>query len=455
MRIEFYGATKEVTGSKFIIEGDGVRVLFECGLFQGRRKEAEEKNRNLPFDIKSLDYMILSHAHIDHSGNIPNLVKNGFKKDIFTTPATIDLLEYMLKDSAHIQERDAEYVNKKHKKRGEPPVEPLYTVEDAEKALGFFTPVEYRQPVKRGFSFYFLDAGHILGSSMVMIEIEGKKLLFTGDLGRTNLPIIRDPEIPGKVDILITESTYGNRLHRNIENAEKDLTDVINRAVKRRGKVIIPSFAVERAQEVVYSINKLIEKDAIPEIPIYVDSPLAVNITDVFLRHPECFDEEAYKLLRENHNIFGFGRIKYITDVEESKALNHMDGPMIIISASGMCEHGRILHHLKNNIEDERNIILIVGFQAKHTLGRKLVDGERIVKIFGQPYERRAEVVVLHEFSAHADRNDLIEFVKKVQPERAFLVHGEEDQIYPFGEAISEMGIEVDIPDAGEVYQIP
>ncbi len=454
MKIEFYGATKEVTGSKFLLSSNGTKILVECGLFQGKRKEAERKNREFLFGIGDIDYMLLSHAHIDHSGNIPTLVKNGFSQDIYTTPATIDLLKYLLLDSAYIHERDAEYVNKKNLKKGEDPIDPLYTVEDAKQSLELLKPKVYESRQERGINFEFLDAGHILGSSEILMETDGKRILFTGDLGRSNLPIIKDPKIPGKVDILIIESTYGNRLHRDIENAKSDLEGILKKAISRKGKVIIPSFALERAQEIIYAINSLIIDEKIPEIPIYVDSPLTVEITNVFMKHPEYFDKEAYRMLQENH-IFNYGQINYIKDVEQSKALNSKEGPMIIISASGMCEHGRILHHLKNNIEDERNIILIVGYQAKNTLGRKLVEKQETVNIFGKPYERKSEVVVLNEFSAHADRKDLIYFVEKVSPERIFLVHGEEDQMEPLGLTLQEMGYNVDMPEVpGTLYEI-
>ena len=454
MKIEFFGATKEVTGSKFLLSSNGTKILVECGLFQGRRKESEKKNRDFLFDIKNIDYMLLSHAHIDHSGNIPNLVKNGFSRDIYTTPATIDLLKYLLLDSAYIHERDAEYINKKIIKRGETPIEPLYTTDDAKQSLNLFKPKIYENKHQRGINFEFLDAGHILGSSEILMEVEDKRILFTGDLGRSNLPIIRDPKIPEKVDILIMESTYGDRLHRNIENAKSDLEEILKRALNRKGKVIIPSFALERAQEIIYAINSLIINGKIPEIPIYVDSPLTVELTGVFMKHPEYFDKEAYIMLQENH-IFNYGKINYITDVEDSKALNRKEEPMIIISASGMCEHGRILHHLKNNIEDERNIILIVGYQAKNTLGRKLVEKHEEVNIFGQPYQRKAEVVALNEFSAHADRNDLLSFAEKLSPEQIFLVHGEEEQMEPLGKTLKEMGYKVDMPEVpGTEYEI-
>ena len=292
------------------------------------------------------------------------------------------------------------------------------------------------------------------GNAEVLIEADGKRILFTGDLGRNNLPIIRDPEVPEKVDILIMESTYGDRLHGDIELAQKVLEGIIRKAIKRKGKIIIPSFALERAQEIIYAINLLIIDGRIPDIPIYVDSPLTVNVTEVFINHPEYFDEEAYKLLREDH-VFHYGNINYIKDVEQSKALNDKEEPMIIISASGMCEHGRILHHLKNNIENDRNTVLIVGFQAKNTLGRRLVEGEDEVNIFGESYKRRADVKVLNEFSAHADRNDLIEFAKKVEPERVFLVHGEEEQIESLEDALEDLGYQVDVPEEiGTVYEI-
>ncbi len=454
MKLKFYGATKEVTGSKFILNANNVSVLVECGLFQGRRKESEKKNREFLFDPKELDFMLLSHAHIDHSGNIPNLIKQGFSSDIYTTSATSDLLKYMLLDSAYIHERDVEYVNKKIRKNQEELIEPIYTTQDAQESLKHLKPLHYDIEIKRDINFKFLDAGHILGSAEILIEADGKKILFTGDLGRNNLPIIRDPVVPEKVDILISESTYGNRLHRDIEEARKNLEEIIKRAIKRNSKIIIPSFAVERAQEIIYEINSLIIQNRVPDIPLYVDSPLTVDVTGVFVKHPEYFDEEAYRLLLEDH-VFNYGEINYLKDVEKSKSLNHKEGPMVIISASGMCEHGRILHHLKNNIEDEKNIILIVGYQAKNTLGRKLVEKQESVNIFGKPYKRKAEVVVLNEFSAHADRNDLIDFAKKVDPARIFLVHGENDQIEPLGEKFKELGYRVDIPEApGATYEI-
>ena len=455
MKIEFQGAARTVTGSKHIIHTNGKKLLLDCGMFQGRRKEAEEKNRNFPFNPEEIDFMILSHAHIDHSGNIPNLVKYGYNGRIYTTSATVDLLKEMLLDSGHIQERDVEYVNKKHRKKGLPEIEPLYTVKDAEASLDSLEPIDYHKEMDMGdFRFTLFDAGHILGSAQVLMEIEGKKILFTGDLGRKELPIIRDPEYIGHVDILIMESTYGNRVHRDIENARKDFQDIVNKVAERKGKIIVPAFSVGRTQEVVYTLDILYRENKIPHIPIYVDSPLSVNATEVFEKHPECFDKEALDEFRKDGNKFGFGEIKYIRDTEESIKLNSIKGPVIIISASGMCEHGRILHHLKNSIEDPRNAVLIVGYQAENTLGRRLVEKEKRVRIFGEEYERRAEVFVLNEFSAHADRNDLIAKVKETTPKEIFLVHGEPSQMDPLAEEIRRIGYNVHTPEPGEIFNI-
>ncbi len=442
MKVTFYGATRTVTGSCFVVETKGKRILFECGLFQGKRKIARERNKEFLFDPKSIDIMILSHAHIDHSGNIPTLIKKGYEGNILTTAATEDLLKSMLPDSAHIQEKDAEYVNKKHLKKGLDPVEPLYTMEDAKRALPHFKGVSYRKRMELFPNVYvtFYDAGHILGSAQILLETEGKRFLFTGDLGRSRLPIIKDPEKIDDVDILVTESTYGNRLHRSIDDSMKDLEEVVLRTYKRGGKIIIPSFAVGRAQEIVYDLHKLFDQGKLPPISIYVDSPLTVNVTEVFKNHPECFDEEALDMLMHNEDPFGFDRLKYVKDVEQSKMLNYLDEPAIIISASGMAEAGRILHHLKNNIEDPKNTVLIVGYQAEHTLGRRLVERRPTVKIFGEEHELNAEVVVLNEYSAHADRNDLLRKIEETKPESIAFVHGEESQMDALFDTVKSLG---------------
>jgi len=461
--IHFLGAVRTVTGSMLVVEADGRRVLVDCGLFQGRRQEAEERNRTLPFDPRSLDAMILTHAHIDHSGNIPTLVKSGFEGNIFCTAATRDLCSVMLRDSAHVQQKDAEFVNKKHARKGLPPVQPLYSVEDATRAMAQFVAVGYERRffVTKGVTARFRQAGHILGSASVELEVHTPtrtvRIGFTGDLGRKDAPILRDPVPVENVDILVCESTYGARLHDPYDKAADQLAEVVNRTVARRGKIIVPAFSVGRTQELIYFLHILMEGGRIPEIPIYVDSPLSVNVTEVFRMHPECYDRETLEFLDRHEDPFGFRRLRYIRDVEESKALNVTREPCMIISASGMCEAGRILHHLANNIENERNTILIVGYMAQNTLGRKLVERWQEVKIFGEPYRLKAEVVVLNAFSAHADRDELTAYLEALapRPERVFLVHGEEDQTLGLVEHLQHRGFEnVEAPHQGEVMEL-
>lgn len=465
MKIKFCGAAKEVTGSKHLLEIGDKKILLDCGLFQGRRKEAEEKNKHFLFNPEEIDAVILSHAHIDHSGLLPLLVKQGFKGNIFSTFATRDLCNYMLMDSAYIQEKDVEYFNKKQEKKGEAPIEALYNSEDALKALSQFSAVSYERafPVVDGVVCSFYDAGHVLGSALVHLIIHDKendkhiKIGFTGDLGRKNLPILRDPQILPDVDYLLIESTYGDRFHESILDAGKKLGEIVNKTIKRGGKIIIPSFALERTQEVVYHLNVLWQNKQIPDIPVFVDSPLAANVTEVFAGHPECFDAEVFKEFVSNRkNPFGFGRLQYTHSVEESKALNELNGPAIIISASGMCENGRILHHLKNNIEDPRNTVMIVGYMAKDTLGRKILEKQQVVNIFGEPYHLRAEVVEMDAFSAHADRSDLLDYISKVKVSKEIiLVHGEEEQAGKFKEYLNESGYnDVAQPGLGDEIEI-
>ncbi len=462
MKILFAGAAGEVTGSKHLISFNDKKILLDCGMFQGHREEADEKNMNLKFDPKEVDSVILSHAHIDHSGDLPVLVKQGYVGPIYSTHATRDLCNHMLMDSAYIQEREVEWMKKK-KKKNIP--EPLYTMIDAEKALKCFHGVNYEQSfvVEDGVVASFYDAGHILGSSLVHLILYDKKskkhlrVAFTGDLGRRGLPILRDPHMIPETDILITECTYGNRLHAALQTVEQDLAKIVNLVCERGGKLIIPSFAMERAQEVIYHLNILTRKNKIPEIPIYVDSPLAGNVTEVFRGHPECFDKETYEeFIEKGDNPFGFGKLRYTRSVEESKSLNEKKGPMVIISASGMCEHGRILHHLKNNLEDNRNAVLIVGYQAEHTLGRRLVNGEKQVSIFGDPYDVKADVFVMDAFSAHADRSDLLEYISRIKGlKKIFLVHGEQKQLESFSGALKDNGFnDVHIPHYGEEVKI-
>jgi len=467
MRIEFLGAARTVTGSRHLIHVNGKKILLDCGLFQGHRREAYERNKNLPFKPSEIDAVILSHAHMDHSGNLPTLHAQGFNNNIYCTAATRDLCSIMLRDSAHIQERDIEYLRKK-KKSGEM-LEPLYTIEDAEKVMRHFVGLGYRRwfGVADGVRAVLYDAGHILGSAIVLLEIEERgrriRLAFTGDLGHRNMPIIRDPEVVENIDILITESTYGNRLHEPVEHLEERFADVVNRTISRGGKIIIPAFSVGRTQHIVYILHKLCDEGRVAAVPVFVDSPLSVNATEIFKMHPECYDAEARRMLEESGSYgifggcFGFGRIHYIQSVEESKALNDRDEPCIIISASGMCESGRILHHLKNNIEDERNTIMIVGFMAEHTLGKRLVDKEPKVKIFGEKYELRAEVAVFNALSAHADRKELLEYFGRVDGhiQHAFVVHGDEDQALALAEAMREFNIDkIAVPKLGDCFEI-
>lgn len=464
MKLKFIGAAREVTGSKHLIEVNGKKVLLDCGLFQGRRKEAEEKNRHFPFNPAEIDAVILSHAHMDHSGLLPLLVKEGFKGPIYTTFATRDLCNHMLQDSAFIQAREAEYINKKKLKKGEAPIEPLYTLEDVMATMELFYGVGYGKCyyVVDGVKACFFDAGHILGSASIHLQIHDRDqeqrytLGFTGDLGRKNLPILRDPQLMPPCEFIISESTYGNRFHKSILNVGDIVAEHITKVCARGGKIIIPAFSLERTQEIVYHLNKLWQQKRIPNFPIYVDSPLSGNVTEVFAAHPECFDKETNQEFIDNRlNPFGFGCLRYVRDVQESKSLNTQKGPMIIISASGMCEHGRVLHHLKNNIEDPRNMVMIVGYQAQNTLGRKLINQMEVVNIFGQPYRSKAEVVVVDAFSGHADRSDLLDYLGQVKGlKKTFLVHGEENQGLIFSEILRESGFqEVYVPQPLQEFE--
>jgi metallo-beta-lactamase family protein len=463
MRILFAGAARTVTGSRHLLEFDGTRLLLDCGLYQGRRQESNERNRNLPFDPRKVDAMILSHAHIDHAGNIPTLVKQGFRGSIFSTPATRDLCSVMLRDAAHIQEADAEFLNRKHRDQTQEPIIPLYTEEDALNALSHFRTMGYHRPatVLPGVNCTFLDAGHVLGSAIVQLDIDRApdrlRLVFSGDLGRQSMAILRDPEIPERPDVLLVESTYGDRLHSPMAGMEEQLTQVVNRVVQRKGKILVPSFSLERTQEFVYALHRLTVAGAIPPIPIYVDSPLSVRITEVFKLHPECFDEETRAFMRQNGDPFGFENLHYVSTAEDSKALNGMEGPMMIIAASGMCEAGRILHHLRNAVEDARNMVLIIGYQAEHTLGRRIAERQSEVKIFGVERPLEAEVVVMDSFSAHADRDDLLDFVTRCRAnlKKTFVIHGEESQSLALAKRLTELGMpEVQVPMLGEFARI-
>ncbi len=453
MQVEFVGAVGgEVTGSRHIVHTEKARVLLDCGLFQGRRSETIERNRELGFRAKDIDVMVLSHAHIDHSGALPRLYRQGYRGPIYCTPATRDLCAAMLEDSAEIQAQDAAYINKKIERNGAhmEPVEPLYDQKDVVGTLGLIVSVPYRRPVEiaDGIAATFYDAGHVLGSAMVALDVdvvgERRRIVFSGDLGRRNMPILRDPDVPPGASCLLMESTYGDRTHDPIERMEDELLDVIERTVARGGKVIVPSFALERAQELIYALKQLQEQGRLPSVPVYVDSPLTVKLTDVFRAHPECFDQQASDIVSTGDSPFDFEGLRYVSSVEDSKAIDRSDDPAVIISASGMCEFGRVVHHLVAAIENRKNTVLIVGFQAQHTLGRRLVERRTRVRIFGVERERHAEVAILNGFSAHAGQDDLLEFAEAVRgagPLRQIaLVHGEDEPRQTLKALLDERG---------------
>lgn len=469
MSISIYslGAAQEVTGSKHVIEVDGKAVLIDCGAFQGRRAEADRKNRQFEVPADKLEAVVLTHAHFDHSGLLPMLGLNGFKGNIYATPATRDLANIIMMDSARIQARDAEYLGKQAARKGEAFYwKPLYTETDAINTVNQIVTVSYNRPtwITSYMQLEFYDAGHILGSAMAVLTIKednGKitKVAYTGDLGRKGKAIIRDPALLPPVDFMILESTYGNRLHESTDDALEMLANVANDAYKMNGKIIIPAFAIERTQELVYYFHTLVDKKVIPEIPIYVDSPMAVNATSIFQIHPECYDIETHEAFIKHHqNPFGFNSLRFISSVEESKSLNKMKGPMIIISADGMCEAGRITHHLANNIDDSTNQILLVGFMAEHTLGRRLQNRELEVKIMGEWHNVRANITQINAFSAHADYQEAIDWLKSMDTsglKRIFMVHGEPDVQSVFVEHLDKNGYsDVQIVKYGESYTL-
>ena len=453
MEIQFVGAAQTVTGSMHLLRTPGGTILLDCGLSQGKRRESYERNKRLPLPIDEIRAVLLSHAHIDHSGAIPLLVKNGYRGPIYATPATRDLASIMLRDAANIQESDARFMNRQAEKQGldQEPVVPLYDEQDVLEAIGLFhsLPYGFKNQLLPGVGLTFLDAGHVLGSALSLLDVEegghSKRLVFTGDLGRNNMPILRDPELPTGAQVLIMESTYGDRLHDDIGQMEGALCEVLKRTLARKGKVIIPSFALERAQEVIYSLKRLRADGRLPPVPVYVDSPLTVQLTDVFRLHPECYDPETRKMLAGRSSPFEFEGLHYVESVEDSKAVTAKEEPAIVIAASGMCEAGRVLHHLRATIGDKRNTVLIVGFQAPDTLGRRLVEGRPKVKIFGMEHELRAEVVVLNGFSAHADQKDLLGFAKACSErgalERIALVHGEPQPQKVLADALVGLGL--------------
>jgi metallo-beta-lactamase family protein len=452
MELEFYGAAREVTGSCHILRVGGRTVLLDCGMFQGKRADSDAKNRTLPVPIGEIDAVVLSHAHIDHSGRLPFLVSQGYEKKIWATPATRDLCAIMLADSAHIQEQDARF----YSKRSRQSVEPLYSMRDATRVQELTTAVPYATPfdVVPGVRATYVDAGHILGSASVILDCtengRTRRLIFSADVGRYGLPIIRDPQPPEGGEIVLLESTYGNRDHPPVADMRGALAKVVTETAARGGRVLIPAFAVGRTQEIIYDLHILARDKQIPAIPIYVDSPLAIDTTSVFELHPELFDQTE-EFIRQANELFRFDLVHYTRDVSESKALNAANGPMIIIAASGMAEAGRIVHHLANGVSDPRNTVLIVGFQAEHTLGRRIVERQPILKLLGEQQPLRADVVILNGYSAHADRTELARWLGDVRAksprlEKVYLVHGEPDAQAALGDQLGAAGYVVEAP---------
>ncbi len=459
--IRFLGAARTTTGSLHRLRLPGGDLLLECGMYQGHRAEAESWNRNLPVEPARIQAVVLSHAHIDHSGALPNLVRMGFSRSIWCTEATRDLLPVMLLDAARIQESDVERLNRRSPKQA--PREPLYTVADAEKTLRLLKGVPYGRDFEPmpGVVGRFVDAGHIIGSAAVHLTLRANghetKLGFTGDLGRRDVPILRDPEPLGEVDWYLSESTYGDRDHDDVADVAAKQKAVELRAHARGGQVNIPAFAVGRTQVILYMLAKLRRDRLIPQMPVYVDSPMAVAATKVFARHGEVFDEEARAMVLCCRPLDESSDVSFVSDPQESRALNGLEGSAIIISASGMCEAGRILHHLRHHGTDRRNIILFVGFQAEHTLGRRIVEGERDVKIYGEKVHLAAEVESIEGLSAHADRRGLLDYAKRLvrPPKRTFLVHGEEEKIAALGSYLRQGGLsDVVGPRPGEWFRL-
>lgn len=465
MRIIFDGAAQTVTGSQHLLNINGHRLLLDCGFFQGKRQESYTRNSSFPFDPRSVDAIILSHAHIDHSGNLPNVIKQGYNGPIYTTSATAHLANIMLMDSGHIQEDDAAFVSKRNARKGEPPVAPIYTQEQAALVAQYLNPVNYEQSFEPipGVQARLHDAGHILGSAAVELNIEENgrsiRFWFSGDIGRRKLPLIRDPILPERADYMIMECTYGDKPHSDPIQAYDELCQVAGRTIQRSGKVIIPAFAVGRTQEIVYALHQMFEDKRLPSVPVYVDSPLAVNATDIFKMHPECFDQETQAFIKadKHHTALGFERLTYTRSVEESKALNHRKDPMIIIAASGMAESGRILHHLRNNIGNPKNTILIVSWQAPNTLGRRLADREKRVRIFGEEFEVKAEVATIGGLSAHAGQDFLVEYGLRVKgsARKIFLVHGEQTPAEMLSQKLVDAGMDRPLyPMRGDSFEI-
>jgi len=459
VRLSFHGAARSVTGSLHALEVGGAVVFLECGLFQGRRAEAANRNREFPFPPKEVAAVLLSHAHIDHSGNLPGLVRAGFRGTIHATTPTVDLAEVMLRDSGRIQESDAEFLRRKRKEK----VEPLYTSEDVEETLPKFAGRRYGEwfDVAGGVRARFHDAGHILGSAFVEIEASengsSRRIVFTGDFGREGMPILRDPVPLPPADVVITESTYGNRDHPPLPDMERDLAEALNACARGCGRVVIPAFSVGRTQNLIYTLHRLYRDGLVPNLPIVVDSPMSTRATRVVAAHPEVFDEEARAVLAEEGSPFFFRGVRYVESVEDSKRLNDEKGPLVIVSASGMCEFGRILHHLKRALPDPASLVLIVGYQAENTLGRRLVEGAKTAKIFGDEIDVRARVLSMDGWSAHADRAGLLAGLAPLAKgaRSAFVVHGESDAADALAGSLRDAGYRrVEVPARGASFAI-
>ena len=469
LNLRFLGAAQSTTGSMHVAEYYGKTILLDCGLIQGKRKESFEQNRNLPIDVHKIDAIVLSHAHIDHSGRIPALIRQGYTGPIYSTSATKNLCEVMLRDSAFLQEKDVEFVNKRRAKQGKHLFELLYDQDNVDKTMRLFRTIEYGETceIAPDLKLTFYDAGHILGSCTCTLDYlrggKPRRLLFTGDLGQKNTPFLRDPAIVENVNVLITESTYGDRSHPVRENIAGRIKDYITQIIQKKSKLIIPAFSVGRTQQLLYIINELVEKKAIPVIPIYVDSPLSKKATEIHAAHTECFNDATLEIIAQGEDPFKFSGLKFISSVEESMALNDKPGPMVIISASGMCEGGRVLHHLRNNIADKNNIILITGFQAEDTLGRKIIntsmsanDKDKIVNIFGEECRLHATVFTINGLSGHADREGLVGFAQSLgsQLQHAFCIHGEIEYCKAHAENLRKLHIpKIDIPVYGQLFQ--
>lgn len=466
MYLQFYGAAGGVTGSLHRIHANDVDILLDCGLFQGHRAEANRRNREIPEWAVSAHCLVLSHAHVDHSGNIPTLVKHGFTGNIFCTPPTRDLCSVMLRDSAMLQEQDARYLNKHYHRAGlDERIEPLYTSEDAYEAVSrmISVPLHRTLSVAPGVTMTLYNSGHVLGSALVKLEIaeRGRKVrvLFTGDLGREELPLLQSPEIVDDVDFLLTESTYGDRLHPDISAMDESLARIVNATIERGGRVYIPAFALERAQEVLFALERLHERGKVVRAPIYIDSPLAIAITEIYKLHPEGLDPAVRDRILHRDNPFSPPGLRYVADISASRDLQDSGEPCIVIAGSGMCEGGRILHHFARGLGGERNSVIIVGFMAQHTLGRRLVEGRRQVKVFGLERDVRAEVNALDGLSAHADQEDLVTFVQETarrgNVRKIALVHGEDEARWALARALGEAGMaKVLVPHRGDCVDL-